>query len=242
MLLLAVAVPVVLWVRYSGRPLRVTYDSHDPECNQWSPSRDQADWQQVRLKVSSRWGAPVKKVQLSLTHCSDPQVNTGQSAYMHLTHDNHPDRLLQQVGESARWNRPVLFDVAIHRPGKASVLEYSDQALRNMGYIPTDLYPCFISLGFTVNAQRFKGDKEVRFTEKSYVLEVHKGGQLELHDGDAIAPNAILTLRPPEPPGFAANLSPDIAPPSGAAGPTGMGFVPPLGRGGAPSAGYDGSD
>jgi hypothetical protein len=113
---------------------------------------------------------------------------------MHLKDDNNSSRPMLLGNRLCTHDHPELFDIAVHRPDRASVFEYSGEAIRrNYGKIPSALYPCAIGLDLEVEGRVQKGTKYVK-SSQSFILQVAKDGSLRIDPFDPAI--QVLTTRP----------------------------------------------
>ena len=199
--------PIRKFLLYLGRPLSIV---HDATCVQESPDPNNP-WQQVRLRVESRWGAPASDVRLKIVDSSDSGI-LSDNKYLKLVDDNQRDRFLMRGRRICSRRYPEMFDVAVHRPQRSSVIEYTEPTLREgYGTIPSFLYPWWIRLDFEAHGlipstQRFISSRQ------SYFLEIQRDGRLFIHPAATIDETAVIKPRP-------ANVAEGTAyPPSAASG------------------------
>ena len=204
-------------------PLLLSHDPTDqPGCLEWSEDGNGV-FQQVRIKVSAKPTRSAYNVKLNMLRRS-PQ---GRTDFMHLMHDNAEDRPLSKQGLDCNVDEPRYFDVAVHRPGKNSVIEFADRSVRNLSAIDPQTYPASHFFTFRAVGRRSDGSsKAIAPAEQSFRLNIASNGELSLCaiSNDEIAAALESQQTVPATPIYSA-LS---VPPSAASGATGAPFAAPL--------------
>jgi hypothetical protein len=124
---------------------------------------------------------------------------------MKKTHDNERERFDLHGGVTVHRGKPAYFDVAIHRPNCSSVIEYSDESLRQMGMIPSTLYPWWLHMEFTAEGHIPDKEKPIKPTTRGFFLEIRHSGELCIYLETDIDAERVLKPKPtllPGAPGF----------------------------------------